>query len=332
MPGTWQPLTNQTGMRFMRLLITATAVLTLLDAGVVTARAASSQTAGPAVTVCASGCTYTTISAALTAASSGEVIKVGAGTYDGGFVIRTPVTIQGASRTTTIISGGASNNGTVVDVEATPVTISGVTITGGTWSSTSGETGGGVVTGRGVLDLKNCYITGNQGNDGSGGGGINSYATTNINRCQINGNTSGAGQGQGGGIHVGGSGAVNITNGTVENNTAGYGGGIDIDNGGSLTLQGTQVEGNTAAHQGGGIDNNGSLTVTGARINKNTASGEGGGMIQNGSATLSNSYVVRNQSTGGVGSGGGIYVTSGHTVTLNATPVIHNTPDNLVQG
>ena len=319
-------------MRFMRLLITVIAIVTLGGAGVVTARAASSPTTGASVTVCASGCTYTTIADALAAASSGEVIKVGAGTYDGGFVIRTPVTIQGASRATTIITGGASNNGTVVEVEANPVTISGVTITGGTWSSTSGETGGGVVTGSGVLNLKNCYITGNQGNDGSGGGGINSYATTNISRCQINGNTSGGGQGQAGGIHVGGSGVVNISGGRIENNTAGWGGGIDIDNGGSLTLNGTLVEGNTAAHQGGGIDNNGSLTVTGGRISRNTAGGEGGGMIQNGSATLSNSYVVRNHSTGGVGSGGGIYVTSGHMVTLNTTPVIHNTPDNLVQG
>ena len=75
-------------------------------------------------------------------------------------MIHTPVTIQGANRTTTIISGGASNNGTVVEVEANPVTISGVTITGGTWSSTSGETGGGVVVGSGVLNLKNCYVDG----------------------------------------------------------------------------------------------------------------------------------------------------------------------------
>ena len=55
-------------------------------------------------------------------------------------------------------------------------------------------------------------------------------------------------------------------------------------------------------------------------------------MIQNGSATLSNSYVVHNQSNGGVGNGGGIFVTSGHTVTLKNTPVMYNKPDNLVQG
>ena len=131
---------------------------------------------------------------------------------------------------------------------------------------------------------------------------------------------------------MGGSGVVNITGGSIEKNTAGWGGGIDIDNGGSVTLHGTQVSGNTAANQGGGIDNNGSLTVAGGRIQKNTAGGEGGGMIQNGSATLSNSYVVHNQSTGGIGNSGGIYVTSVHTVTLNNTPVIHNIPDNLVQG
>lgn len=319
-------------MLVIRSLATGVAVVVLGGAGVVTARAAGPPTPATTVTVCASGCTYTTITDAVAAASSGEVIDVSAGTYAGGFVIRTPLTIQGANRSTTIISGGASNNGTVVEVETNPVTIAGVTITGGTWSATSGETGGGVVVGSGVLNLRNCYITGNEGNDGAGGGAINSYATTNILGCRINNNTSGGGDGQGGAIHIGGSGVVKMTNGTVDNNTAGWGGGFDIDAGGSLTLQGTQVEGNTAVHQGGGIDNNGSLSVTGARVSKNTAGAEGGGIIQNGSATLSNSFVVRNQSTGGKGNGGGIYVTSGHTVTLNSTPVIHNTPDNLVQG
>ena len=101
-------------------------------------------------------------------------------------------------------------------------------------------------------------------------------------RVPINGNTAGGGQGQAGGIHVGSSGVVNITSGTIQNNTAGWGGGIDIDSGGSLTLNGTHVVGNTAAYQGGGMDNNGSLTVTGARIDENTAGGEGGGIIQMG--------------------------------------------------
>ena len=316
-------------MRSIRLLVPGLAIVAAGGAGTVTAAAANNATT---VTVCASGCTYTTISDAVAAASSGEVIKVSAGTYDGGFVISTSLTIQGANRKTTIISGGAANHGTVVEVEANPVTISGVTITGGTWSSTSGETGGGVVVGSGALNLRNCYINNNEGNDGAGGGAINSYATTNILGCRIENNTSGGGGGQGGAIHVGGSGVVNITNGTIDNNSAGWGGGFDIDAGGSVTLQGTQVQGNTASHQGGGIDNNGSLTVTGARVSRNSAGGEGGGVIQNGSATFNNSYVVLNTSTGGVGSGGGIYVTSGNTVTLNNTPVIHNTPDNLVQG
>jgi hypothetical protein len=319
-------------MRVTRLLVTGIAMATLSGAGVVTASAAGSQTQGASVTVCASGCTYTTIAAALAVASTGEIINVRAGTYDGGFVIRTPVTIQGANRNTTIISGGASNSGTVVEVEANPVTITNVTIIGGTWTSTSGETGGGVVVGSGALNLRYCYVNDNQGNDGSGGGGINSYATTNVTGCGIKGNTVGGGQGQGGGIHVGGSGVVNITDGAIQNNTAGWGGGIDIDSGGSLSLNGTFVGENTAAYQGGGIDNNGSLTVAGARIGKNTAGGEGAGMIQNGSAALSNSIVTYNHSTGGVGNGGGIYVTSGHMVTLHRTPVVHNTPDNLVQG
>jgi hypothetical protein len=309
-----------------------------MSAAGIGAAAAASTAAGEStgtattVTVCASGCTYTTIANALAAAVSGEVIKVEAGTYAGGFVVRTPVTIQGAGKGATIISGGAANNGTVVEVEASPVTIKFVTITGGTWTPTGGQTGGGVVVGSGTLNLSYCYVEGNQGNDGAGGAGINSYATTNISNCAIYSNNAGGGAGQGGGIHVGGSGVVTMTGSSVQGNDAAFGGGFDIDSGGSVTLTNTHVIGNTGASQGGGIDNNGSLTATGVSVYGNNTGGQGGGIIQNGAATLTHSSVLHNSTTSPVGNGGGIYVTSGQTVTLNSTNVQYNLPDNLVQG
>ncbi|WP_229054968.1 hypothetical protein [Aeromicrobium sp. Leaf350] len=65
-------------------------------------------------TVCATGCDFTTIQAAVTAADPGDVISVGAGTYQAfGVIIDKPLTIQGASTGTTIIDGGGASVGTV---------------------------------------------------------------------------------------------------------------------------------------------------------------------------------------------------------------------------
>ncbi|HEY7833567.1 MAG TPA: hypothetical protein VIG30_08370 [Ktedonobacterales bacterium] len=93
-------------------------------------------------TVCASGCTYTSINAAITAASSGATITVGPGTYgpatsDNPIVITKPLTLTGAGVGQSIINdvtayqASAANSGMVqVTNPGGNVTISGFTMTG----------------------------------------------------------------------------------------------------------------------------------------------------------------------------------------------------------
>lgn len=276
------------------------------------------------VTVCARGCTYQSISNAVAAAVSGEVIKVGPGSYAGGFVVRTAVTIEGAGPWATIIRG--SGPGSVVEVEAAPVTIMGVTVTGGTAGSAGG---GGLLVGSGLLNLRDCRVTGNQApSAGAGGGGINTDATLNVTSCEIDHNTTTGGQA--GGMHVGASGVVTVTGGLVNANSARWGGGLDIDAGGSVALSRTDVSQNEADLQGGGIDNNGSLAAQLSAIALNRAGTQGGGLIQNGAATLDWTAVMGNRDAAGLGNGGGVYVTAGHTLAASSSPIAYNSPDNLV--
>ena len=96
-------------------------------------------------TVCASGCDYTTIQSAVSAASAGDTIQVQAGTYAEQVVISKDITVTGAGEEVTVIQSPATlasvcgtdlasyaNSVAIVDVcgSSANVTISGLTIDG----------------------------------------------------------------------------------------------------------------------------------------------------------------------------------------------------------
>ncbi len=80
------------------------------------------------LTVCASGCNYSTIQAAVNGATSGDTLTVSAGNYTSFTVSGKTLTITGASASTTKIDGGGSAS--PVDIASSAhVTLSGFTLT-----------------------------------------------------------------------------------------------------------------------------------------------------------------------------------------------------------
>ena len=164
-----------------RLLLTAIAIATLLGSALVLLAGAAPASAST-LSVCQRGCAYTEIGPAVAAASDGDTVGVGPGTYVGGFTIDQNLSLVGAGAQKTIIRGGGSvlTIGTFGATTEPTVSISGVTITGGL-AQTSPEsipffgipgvwaTGGGIdippnadFSGGATVTISNSVITGNR--------------------------------------------------------------------------------------------------------------------------------------------------------------------------
>ncbi len=121
---------TRTHQRSLRLFsITSVAILgivALITAYSFTIGTRSAGAKMATITVCASGCDHTTIQAAITAASNGDTISVGAGTYVLASTVNVNVanlTIAGASSATTIVQV-AQAIGNAFNITAAGVTIS----------------------------------------------------------------------------------------------------------------------------------------------------------------------------------------------------------------
>jgi hypothetical protein len=278
------------------------------------------------LTVCPSGpptCQFASIQDALDASSDGDRIEVAAGSYNGGVTIRTSVGLVGAGTGQTTIDAGSP----VVTVAAdTSVTIRGVTITGGVWSSVRGagihnegtltveetavreniaDGAGGVggIYSSGRLALDGTTISGNRGGF-PGVGGVSNDGTATITRSTISGNIS---QEQGGGISNHGTAA--ITDSTISGNFGYLGGGGGIANFGTLAVTRSAIDGNHGGDgSGGGIYNWGTAIVTATTVSGNFGE-DGGGIANLGTLTLSRSPVRDNEACCifGTGAGGGIW-------------------------
>jgi CSLREA domain-containing protein len=194
----------------------------------------------------------------------------------------------------------------VLTINATSgnVTVSGLTLTGGTGVNS----GGGIYfQSSGELTVENSTIS---GNDSIGvlsrfDGTIvvtNSVITANAN----------------GGIWAQGAGNVTVSNSTISNNQSGFIGGIRTDTG-SITVTNSTISGNSATNtSGGGVaTSSGEVIVTGSTIAGNSAQLGGGIKTGAGPVTVTNSTISGN-------TGGGI-LTQGQVTLTNNSKIIGNT-------
>ena len=278
-------------------------------------------------TVCASGCGYTTIAAAITASASGDYILVSDGTYSEkinyGNKNLTIVSINGAGSTK--IQGDNTNNPVVTfsSGETASAVLDGFTIDNQATASTA--TRGIAISASSAPTIKNCVVEGNTMSTGQNGAGIyiNGGAAT-IQNSTVGGNAANKNScASGCGIYATAmSGPLTISNSTISENTAtSVGAGIWLVSNGAqaTTITGTTFTNNTATQSGGAIYNNASiLSISGSSsFTTNTA-----GLNQNGGAIYSTGAAASTTIDGATftsnssqSQGGAIYITGSTAAT-----------------
>lgn len=239
--------------------------------------------------------------------------------------------------------GGIFNGG--ADGDGGTLTLTNVTVTNNIADGTAGS-GGGILNFGGVLDVTGGMVNNNRAN--RAGGGIESTNDTgdvtlsNVN--MLNNNVgfapAVAAPGNGGALHITGSGDTEITGGTVSGNRAAAEGGGLWNGSGTMDITGVTIDNNTAsgleATQGGGglFNNGGTMNVVGGSITNNTATNDdttgrtsGGGILNdNGILTVnpgSDGAAVDITGNTTNRAGGGIETING-TVTLNNVNLSNN--------
>jgi hypothetical protein len=244
-------------------------------------------------TVCASGCDYSRITAAIAAPTTmdGDTLAIAAGVYtEPGITVDKSLTLQGAEAATTIVQAAEAPN-TASDRVFTIA--SGVTVTLQELTIRYGHVPdflGGGLSNAGTLTLIHSIVRGNKAWEG---GGFLNLGTATFTNSAVYGNTGAEGSG-------------------------------GLYNAGTLTLTQSTVHGNTTIAYGGGIENDGILTLTQSTVSGNTAY-IGGGLYNyySGTLTLTNSTVSGNAATAYLAYGGGLYNDEG-TLTLTSSIVAQN--------
>ncbi len=238
------------------------------------------------ITVCPSGCDYTSIQAAINAASNGDIIIIGPGTFTQGLMgTGKRLTLQGSGANSTIINGTNTYNAVTI-LSGGVVTITDVTIQNGRSSYAGG------ILNDGHLTLNNTIIRDNMSTQHGGGIRNGSGATLIINNSTVQDNVASF---YGGGIVNYGSAIIN--NSTIKNNrsTNFVGGGI-MASSATLIINNSTVSGNTARWGGGlGVDPGRTVLLDNSTFSNNTGTTSNGAINNNGTVSLANTIIAGNQ-------------------------------------
>ena len=227
------------------------------------------------LSVCKSGCDYSSIQEAINNATNGDTITIARGLYQENLSIKKCVSLVGKDGNATI---DANSNGRAITI----------------YFNNSQDC---------TLSLKNLQLTsGNVENGGAVYVRFDSYSRKNLNvnmeNLEVVGNSA---TNWGGGLYIREGGAsvnvkVNIKDSLFSGNSATIGGAI-ASYGGDITISNTTLISNSSTSSGGAIyqDNSeSSLIINNSVINKNNANGSGGGISFGGKATINKSWIYNN--------------------------------------
>ncbi|MBQ8285295.1 MAG: hypothetical protein IJZ10_03225, partial [Thermoguttaceae bacterium] len=207
--------------------------------------------------------------------------------------------------------------------KAEPVTIKGLTITGGSARDGGGiyvseagalalydsalignratSWGGGGLCADGPATVVNCRFVENEARDG-GGLCVATGATLTLADSTFIGNAAFGSGWDGGAIRVYADCVATIDGCEIRENEAAKGGGISVATGGKATISNSTIADNVATvYGGGGLGINGEATISNSTITGNSSPTYGGGLNVNGVASIDGSVISGNTATYGGG-------------------------------
>jgi hypothetical protein len=257
-------------------------------------------------TVCAAGCDFTTLQAAIDGTAKGAIIEITDPVHtEAGIVVNKSVTIRGLGAGDTIVQAHAETPDEapervfLIEEDITAI-LEGMTIRHGR-PSVQDECGGGIMN-YGTLTLKDCVVT---NNSAIGGGGVdNRRGTLTIIASTISDNVArgdgppGIECGGGGGVKCS-TGMLTIINSTIAGNqgglrSSGLGGGVRTGCGCTAEIINSTISGNKAAEFGGGVAAAGTVQITNCTISNNAVAGGGGALWVRGEVNIRNTIIANN--------------------------------------
>ncbi len=300
------------------------------------------STPGGSITVCASGCTHTTIQAAVNAAPAGATIAIRAGTYTENVTIGKSLTLVGAGPESTEIDGGGTGPVLVVGGGGDPkVTLRDLALVRGQGVHTEGDltlnkvrvafntgldAGGIRAHGEAItVTIVDSEITGNVSLEGDGGG-ISAFdeVQVNVTRSLIAGNSAfgGNGDGYGGAINLEDDSELTLTDSTVISNEAQFGGGVALRGASDAVIEHSTISGNRA-NRGGGVYLDNVDSELELKTNSTVLGNQGdlgaGIYLMTGTANVHDTRITQNIAAGQYGFGGGVINNGGRLMMRNVS-------------